>query len=109
MPAAGIEKTVPFCGCGRAASLGNTSFCMGSNQVRIAQETTGPYYRRSSSATPSQLTGVELMSFLREFGRYLRRRKNYWMIPIMLTLVLIGGLLVLQQGSVLATMIYTMF
>jgi Family of unknown function (DUF5989) len=49
------------------------------------------------------------MSFSREFGRFLLRRKNYWMVPIMLTLVLIGGLLVLSQGSVLATIIYTMF
>jgi hypothetical protein len=49
------------------------------------------------------------MSFPSEFGRFLLRRKNYWMVPIMLILVLIGGLFVLSQGSVLATMIYTMF
>jgi hypothetical protein len=57
----------------------------------------------------AELTGVGSVSFLREFGRFLLRRKNYWLVPVMLTLVLIGGLLVLSQGSVLAPMIYTMF
>jgi hypothetical protein len=39
---------------GRALpSLGNTSFHVGSNQVRVAQESTEPYYRFLSSATPS--------------------------------------------------------
>lgn len=49
------------------------------------------------------------MSFLTEFWRFLRVRKKYWLFPIILILVLFGGLLVLSQGSAVAPFIYTLF
>ena len=49
------------------------------------------------------------MSFLKEFIRFLAARKKYWLIPVMVLLVLIGGLLVITQGSVVAPFIYTLF
>ena len=49
------------------------------------------------------------MSFLQEFVLFLRARKKYWMIPIMLCMLIFGGLIVLTQGSAVAPFIYTMF
>jgi hypothetical protein len=49
------------------------------------------------------------MSFLREFWEFLNVRKKYWLLPILLVLVLFGGLIVLSQGSAVAPFIYTLF
>jgi|TARA_B100001245_G_scaffold126463_1_gene93339 hypothetical protein len=49
------------------------------------------------------------MSFLREFLEFLIERKKYWLIPILIVLVLFGGLIVLSQGSAIAPFIYTIF
>ncbi len=39
----------------------------------------------------------------------MRERKKFWLLPIILVLLLVGGLLVLTQGSVIAPFIYTLF
>tara|TARA_B100000780_G_C21009551_1_gene404216 strand:+ start:635 stop:784 length:150 start_codon:yes stop_codon:yes gene_type:complete len=49
------------------------------------------------------------MAFLKEFWRFLKVRKKYWLMPILLVLVLFGGLIVLSQGSAVAPLIYTIF
>ena len=49
------------------------------------------------------------MDFLKEFWEFLRFRKKYWLLPILLVLVLFGGLIVLTQGSAIAPFIYTIF
>jgi hypothetical protein len=49
------------------------------------------------------------MSFLIEFLEFLKVRKKYWLLPILLVLVLFGGLIVLSQGSAIAPFIYTIF
>ena len=49
------------------------------------------------------------MSFLIEFWKFLRVRKKYWLLPILFVLVLMGGLIVLTQGSAVAPFIYTLF
>lgn len=49
------------------------------------------------------------MSFLRELWLFLRVRKKFWMLPLILIMVVIGGLLVLAQGSAIAPFIYTLF
>ena len=49
------------------------------------------------------------MSFIREFIMFLITRKKYWMIPIILVLVIFGGLIILSQGSAVAPFIYTIF
>ena len=48
-------------------------------------------------------------SFIREFWQFIRVRKKYWLLPILLMLVVLGGLLVLTQGSAVAPFIYTLF
>ena len=49
------------------------------------------------------------MNFLVEFFKFLKIRKKYWLVPIILILFLFGGLLVLTQGTVIAPFIYTIF
>ncbi len=49
------------------------------------------------------------MSFLAEFWLYMRVRKKFWLLPILVVMVLFGGLLVLSQGSAVAPFIYTIF
>lgn len=49
------------------------------------------------------------MSFLRELWRFLRVRKKYWLIPVMIAMTLLGALIVLAQGSAIAPFIYTLF
>lgn len=49
------------------------------------------------------------MYFLKEFWEYMKIRKKIWLIPIMLILLLIGVLLFLTEGSVIAPFIYTLF
>ena len=49
------------------------------------------------------------MSFILEFWEFLKVRKKYWLIPIILVLVIFGGLIVLTQGSAVAPFIYTIF
>ncbi len=49
------------------------------------------------------------MEFLKEFWEFLIIRKKYWLLPIIIVLVLFGGLIILSQGSVIAPFIYTIF
>jgi hypothetical protein len=49
------------------------------------------------------------MSFLKELWAFLKARKKLWLLPIILGLVVLGGLLILAQGSVVAPFIYTLF
>lgn len=49
------------------------------------------------------------MSFLLELIAFLRARKKYWLLPIVVMMVLFGGLIVLAQGSAVAPFIYTLF
>jgi hypothetical protein len=49
------------------------------------------------------------MDFLIEFWEFLKVRKKYWLLPILLVLVLFGGLIILSQGSAVAPFIYTIF
>ena len=49
------------------------------------------------------------MDFIKEFWEFLKVRKKYWLLPIIIVLVIFGGLIVLSQGSVVAPFIYTVF
>lgn len=50
-----------------------------------------------------------MASFVAEFWAFLRVRKKFWLMPLMLTMALFAALLVAGQGSVLAPFIYTLF
>jgi Family of unknown function (DUF5989) len=49
------------------------------------------------------------MSFLQEIWAFIRARKKFWLLPIMIMMLLFGGLLVITQGSAVAPFIYTIF
>ena len=49
------------------------------------------------------------MSFIKELWNFMRVRKKFWLLPILLMLALFGALIVLSQGSVVAPFIYTLF
>jgi hypothetical protein len=49
------------------------------------------------------------MSFLAEIWMFLRVRKKFWLLPIIVMMALFGGLVVLSQGSAVAPFIYTIF
>jgi Family of unknown function (DUF5989) len=49
------------------------------------------------------------MAFLSEFVEFLLARKKFWLIPIMITMAVFGGLIVLTQGSAVAPFIYALF
>ena len=50
-----------------------------------------------------------MVDFLKEFWEFLKERKKYWLLPIIIVLALFGTLIVLSQGSVVAPFIYTIF
>lgn len=50
-----------------------------------------------------------MTSFLREYWRFLRARKKYWLLPVMFVIAALGGLLVLAEGSAIAPFIYTLY
>lgn len=49
------------------------------------------------------------MYIFRELWEFIRVRKKFWLLPIIIIMVLLGGLLVLAQGSAVAPFIYTLF
>lgn len=49
------------------------------------------------------------MSFLAELWAFLRVRKKFWMLPMILMMLIFGGLLVLAKGSAVAPFIYAIF
>ena len=49
------------------------------------------------------------MGFIKELWLFLRVRKKLWLLPIIAVMILLGGLLILAQGSVVAPFIYTLF
>ena len=49
------------------------------------------------------------MDFIKEFWEFLKIRKKYWLMPIIIVLVLFGGIIILSQGSAVAPFIYTIF
>ena len=49
------------------------------------------------------------MDFLKEFFEFLKIRKKYWLFPTIIILVLLGGLIVVSQGSAIAPFICTIF
>ncbi|HEV2911715.1 MAG TPA: DUF5989 family protein [Pyrinomonadaceae bacterium] len=49
------------------------------------------------------------MSLLMELWAFLRERKKFWLLPIILTMLLFGALMIFAQSSALAPFIYTLF
>ena len=50
-----------------------------------------------------------MLSLLSDYWDFLRSRKKYWMVPILLVMAALGGLVVVTQGSAIAPFIYALF
>ena len=50
-----------------------------------------------------------MFDFIKEFWEFIKVRKKYWLIPIIIVLALFGMLIVLSQGSAVAPFFYTIF
>jgi hypothetical protein len=49
------------------------------------------------------------MAFVQEIWAFLRVRKKFWLMPILLMMIVFGGLILLAQGSAVAPFIYALF
>lgn len=49
------------------------------------------------------------MAFLLELWQFMKERKKFWLLPIIVVMLLFGGLIILTQGSAIAPFIYTLF
>lgn len=49
------------------------------------------------------------LDFLKDLWAFMKERQKYWMLPLIITLVFLGALIILSQGSVIAPFIYTLF
>jgi hypothetical protein len=50
-----------------------------------------------------------MLEFLGQFWRFMRVRKKFWLLPILIMMVAFGGLVLLTKGTVFAPFIYTLF
>ena len=50
-----------------------------------------------------------MLEFLKDLWDFMKVRKKFWMAPIIIVMLLLGGLIVLSQGSAIAPFIYTLF
>jgi hypothetical protein len=50
-----------------------------------------------------------MLDLLKDLWGFMRERKKFWLAPIILVMMLLGGLIVLSQGSAIAPFIYTLF
>jgi hypothetical protein len=50
-----------------------------------------------------------MMEFLSDLWGFMKVRKKFWLLPIILTLVMLGALIVFSQGSAVAPFVYTLF
>lgn len=49
------------------------------------------------------------MEFLKEIWQFLKMRKKFWLLPVIILMLLLGALIVLAQGTAIAPFIYTLF
>ena len=50
-----------------------------------------------------------MMDFIKEYWEFLKVRKKFWLLPILIFLILFGGLIILSQGSAVEPFIYAIF
>ncbi len=49
------------------------------------------------------------MDFFTDLWGFLKERKKFWLLPVILTLLVIGGLIIMSSGTAIAPFIYTIF
>ena len=84
----------------------------GRDLLRLKREPASDSYWIARAPGPSARNHerpVLMMDFLAEFWRFMRVRKKFWLLPILIMMVVFGGLVVLTKGTVFAPFIYTLF
>ena len=80
---------------------------------RLDKEATTYWIDRAPTRTGPRIHATPIlkvaMSFLKELWMFMRVRKKFWLLPILIMMVVFGGLVVLTQGSAVAPFIYTIF
>jgi len=80
---------------------------MGRRMVKqFESDTIKNYFFRSNEKGNSLMSKL---SIVKELWQFLRVRKKWWLAPILIMLLLLGGLIILTQGSALAPFIYAIF
>ena len=108
-----IFLTILFYGC--IAPIGFLMRLSGKDPLRLKYEPDAESYwisarRRVPPRKPSRTSSETMMVHSSsEFWAFLRERKKYWLLPILIMMVLFGGLIVLTKGSAVAPFIYTLF
>jgi hypothetical protein len=69
-------------------------------------EDAGPHAPQIGSVNPPD---EDVMSFLAELFAFMRERKKYWLVPVVIMMVIFSGLVLMTKGSVVAPFIYTIF
>jgi hypothetical protein len=64
---------------------------------------------RAGASAGNDERAVLMMEFLAELWRFMRVRKKFWLLPVLIMMVVFGGLVVLTEGSAFAPFIYTLF
>ena len=52
---------------------------------------------------------AKMLAFFSESATFMRVRKKFWLVPVIVTVLVFGVLIVLTQGSAIATFVYTLF
>jgi hypothetical protein len=73
---------------------------------QFESDTIKNYFFRSNEKGKSLMSKL---SIVKELWQFLRVRKKWWLAPILIMLLLLGGLIILTQGSALAPFIYAIF
>ena len=68
-----------------------------------------PYNQKSDSSNDTEVEKMANQSFLIEFWEFLRIRKRYWLLPIVLVLFLLGAVIVFTETSAVAPFVYALF
>lgn len=63
----------------------------------------------AAELTPAGAGGQEMLEFAKEFWAFMRERKKYWLMPVLVMTVLLAGLIVLTKGSAVAPFLYALF
>ncbi len=69
-------------------------------------ENAGPHAPQDRLRKPPD---EDVMSFLAELFAFMRERKKYWLVPVVIMMVIFSGLVLMTKGSVVAPFIYTIF
>ena len=81
----------------------------GDSQIKQVTGFLGMLQRQNLTHSKINFELKRQMEFLKELWTFLRTRKKLWLAPIIIVMLILGGLLMLAQGSVVAPFIYTLF